>query len=58
MWYSEARSSLEVANDVLRSWDEAGPLPGTWLVVAVVVEMWGAAAGVVSDDGGGDGGDA
>ena len=35
-----------------------GPLPGTGLVVAVVVEMWEAAAGVVSDDGGGDGGDA
>lgn len=43
---------------MLRSWDEVGPLPGTWLVVAVVAEMWEAAAGVVSDDGGGDGGDA
>ena len=49
---------MEVANDVLRSWDEVGPLPGTGLVVAVVAEMWEAAAGVVSDDGGGDGGDA
>ena len=43
---------------MLRSWDEVGPLPGTGLVVAVVAEMWEAAAGVVSDDGGGDGGDA
>ena len=37
--YNEARSSMEEAKEALRSWDDAGPPPGTWLVAAVVAAV-------------------